>query len=89
MVIGDLDIVGIAVIPSEAYPPLIVDPNAPLAIAVPVKLLQPVARGNAQEVKGSSAVELFQFALGNALNVMRQLCRKSAVKQLVGLFAGE
>lgn len=89
MVIGNLDIVDVAVFPSEAYPPLIVDPNAPLAIAVPRKLLQPVARGDAQKVKSSSAIELFQFALGNALNVMRQLCRKSAVKQLAGLFAGE
>lgn len=89
MVIGDLHIVGIAVCPAEADPPLIVHTNAPLTIPITGKLLQPVARRDAQEVKGCSAAELFQFALGNALYVLRQFCRKTALKQLLCLFAGE
>jgi hypothetical protein len=89
MVIGNLDIVGVAVFPSETYPPLVIDPDAPLAITRPAKLLQPVARRDAQEVKGGGTAQLFQFALGNALHILRQLCRESAMKQFSGLFAGK
>lgn len=67
MVIGNLHIVGIAFCPAEADPPLIVDTNAPLTIPITGKLLQPVARRDAQKIKGGSAAELFQFALGNTL----------------------
>jgi len=79
VVISDLDIVGVT-FPIEAYPPLIVNPDAPLAIAVPGKLLQPIARRDPEEVKGGSTVKLFQFALGNTLNVLRQLRRETSVK---------
>jgi hypothetical protein len=89
MVISDLHILGVAVCPAEADPPLIVDTNAPLILPITGKLLQPVAGRNAQEVKGGGAVELFQFALGNALYVLRQFCRITTVKQLLRLFASE
>jgi len=72
MVIGDLDIVGVAVFPKEAYPPLIVDPDAPLACSVAGKLLQPIARWDTQEVESGCAAQLLKFALRNTLNVLRQ-----------------
>ena len=37
MIISDLDLIGIAGFPSKADPPLIIDPDAPLAGAVPGK----------------------------------------------------
>ena len=74
MVISDLHIAGIAFCPAEAGPPLVVDTNAPLTIPITGKLLQPVAGRDTQEFKGDSATELFQFALGNTLYVLRQLC---------------
>src|SRR5205823_2901485 len=48
MVVGDLDIVGLAVRPSEAEAPLVVDADAVLPFTVASQLLQPVARRHAQ-----------------------------------------
>jgi hypothetical protein len=73
MVIDDLDVKGTAVFPTETYPPLIVDPDAPLACTIAGKLFQPIARRNAKEVKGGGTVQLLQFALCNTLNFLRQL----------------
>jgi hypothetical protein len=89
MVIDDFNIVGVAAIPAETDPPLVVDPNTPLAIAVAGKLFQPVTGGNPQEIKRGGTVELPQLTLGYALEILRQLGRKPAVKQFFGLFAGE
>lgn len=86
MVVSDLDIVDVSV-PSETYPPLVVDPDTPLAVAIAGKLLQPVPRRNPNKIKGSRSVELFQLALGNPLHILRQLRRKSSMKKLLGLFA--
>ena len=88
MIISNLDIVGVA-FPSEANSPLIIDPDAPLAIAVTGKLLQSVPRRDSQKVEAGSAAQLFELALGDALNVLRQLRRKSPMEQLLSLFAGE
>ena len=67
MVIHNLNISSIIGNPLKPNPPLIVDTNAPLTIPITGKLLQPVARRDAQKIKGGSAAELFQFALGNTL----------------------
>jgi len=42
MIVNDFHVVSISVLPAKADPPLIVDPDAVLAVAV--KLLQPVSR---------------------------------------------
>ncbi len=73
MVIGDLDLKGAAVFPAKAYPPLIVDPDAPLSCTIAGKLFQPIARWNAKEVESGGTVQLLQPALRNTLNVLRQL----------------
>ena len=43
MVIGDLDILRIVILPAEAYAPLVVDANAPLARPVTLQSFQVVA----------------------------------------------
>lgn len=73
MVIGDLDVKDAAVFPTKAYPPLIVDPDAPLACMIAGKLFQPIAWRDAKEVESGSTVQLLQLALCNTLNVLRQL----------------
>lgn len=80
MIIDNLDIVGVSTFPAKADPPLIIDPDAPLAIAVTGKLFQPVARWDTQKVESGGAAKLFQLALGNSLHILRQLWRKPAVK---------
>jgi hypothetical protein len=44
MIVNDFHLVSISVLRIKADPPLIVDPNAVLAVPVAVKLLQPVSR---------------------------------------------
>ncbi len=89
MIIGDLDLIGIAGVPTEADPPLVVDPDAPLAGAVPGKWLEPVAGRDAEEFEGRGAMQLFELSLGNALKIMRQLSGKLATEKLFGLFTGK
>jgi hypothetical protein len=43
MIVNNLHIVSISVLPNEADPHLIIDPNAVLAVPVAVKLLGPVS----------------------------------------------
>lgn len=71
MVVDDLDLIGVARFPTEDDPPLVVDPDTPLAGAVPGKLLEPVAGGNAKEIEGRGAMQLFELSLGNSLEIMR------------------
>ncbi len=73
MVIGDLDVKGAAVFPTEAYPPVIVDPDAPLTCTITGKLFQPIARRDAKEIESCSTIQLLQLALCNTLNVLWQL----------------
>jgi hypothetical protein len=48
MVIHDLYPISVPIVPFEAEPPLIVDPNAPLAPPVTDELFQAIARQTAQ-----------------------------------------
>ena len=89
VVVSDFRIEDIADFPTETYPPLIVDPDTPLTSPVAVELFQPVAGRNPDEVKCGSGVQLLEFALGNALDILRQPCGKPAMKKFFGLFAGK
>jgi hypothetical protein len=48
VVVGNLDIMGVAVPPAEAEAPLIVDADGVLPIPIPGQLFQAIARRNAQ-----------------------------------------
>jgi len=48
MVVCYLDVVGIAVVPREADPPLVVDANAPLTLAIADQPFEPVAGQHSQ-----------------------------------------
>lgn len=48
MVIGDLDFVGVAVFPSKADAPLVVDSNAVLAFTIASQCFESVAGRNAE-----------------------------------------
>lgn len=45
MVVHDLDLVSIARSPDETDPPLVVDTDAVLTLAVPLECFKPIARG--------------------------------------------
>jgi hypothetical protein len=82
MVINNFDIIRMAVLPVEAYPPLIVDPDAPLAFSLTPQLFQPVSRRYAKKFQSCRAMDLGQFAQGYPMYVLRQSGCKCALKDL-------
>jgi len=72
MVICYFDIVSVSAFPAEAYTPLIVDPDTPLACPIAGKLFQPVAWRGAKEIKRGCAIQLYQFTLRNTLHISWQ-----------------
>jgi hypothetical protein len=57
VVIDDLDIVSVSLLPDKANPKLIIDPDAVLAVAVPLQSFQPVSRGALQVLERSRGVQ--------------------------------
>jgi hypothetical protein len=51
VVVNDLDVPRFTVSPNEANPPLIVNPNAVLTLAIPVQRFQAIARRHAEIVE--------------------------------------
>lgn len=72
VVIDDLHVGGVAVVPLETYPPLIIDADAPLPGAVAAELFQPVAGRYAQFVNSAHGVDELEFASCRRLNVVRK-----------------
>jgi hypothetical protein len=54
MVINNLDVVGISRLPSEADPPLFMDPDAELSLPVAPRSFEPVAWRHSQILERSS-----------------------------------
>jgi hypothetical protein len=50
VIVDDLDMVSVAVMPDETYPPLVIDPDAVLAAAVAAESLESVLGWQSQEL---------------------------------------
>jgi hypothetical protein len=57
VVVRDLDVVGVTTPPSEADPPLVIDPDAVLPLPITAQSFQPVARRDAQVVQAVRSVQ--------------------------------
>ena len=75
MIIHDFHIGSIAILPPEAYTPLLIDPNAVLAGAIPFQQLQSIRWGNAKISKLARIVQHTEFSSSNFLNGLRQPAR--------------
>jgi hypothetical protein len=60
MIIGQFDVICIAVHESKANPPLVVHGDGILSLPIMLQLVQPIARRNLQIVHVSSQIEIFQ-----------------------------
>jgi hypothetical protein len=89
MVIGNFNVMGMAVSPMKADPPSVIDPEAPLAFSIAGKLLQPVPRRDSQKRQCRCAVDLCQFAQGHPLYFLRKAGDKKAMKDLLCFFAAK
>src|SRR3990172_4207303 len=82
VVVADLDVMGVSVLPAEADSPLVVDPNAVLADAVPGEALQAVPWRHAELVQSLGGVHEQQLAVRSSLHVRCQLARPLPLKHL-------
>jgi hypothetical protein len=64
MIVDDLNVPGFAVPPNKTYPPLIVDANAVLPLAVAVQRLQTITRRHTQIVELFGRVDRKQLRAG-------------------------
>ena len=69
MVVDDLYIRWANVGPNEAQSPLLIDPNAVLALTITSKSLKAVARRDAHKIQACSGIQLCQFASCNLFDV--------------------
>jgi hypothetical protein len=88
VVVRDLDSVRVSVPPHKADAPLIVDPNAVLALAVSMQGFQPVASWNGQVAELRREMYLVQFPARDALN-SPELPYRLPVKELLGIRVAE
>jgi len=72
MVVNDCDFKRIASSPAEADAPLIVDPDAMLALSVAFQSFESVSRWDAKVVQSAGAMNLNQLHSRLALQVVRQ-----------------
>lgn len=72
MIVRDLDADRVPVAPREANPPLVVDRNAPLALAVSRQRVQPVPWRDSQIREADGRVDDEELALGGALDIRRE-----------------
>ncbi len=64
MVIGNLNIIRIAVLKTETYPPLIVDRNCVLSYPISFQGMKAVTWGYLQIIQTGSKINIFQTANG-------------------------
>ena len=88
MVVHDLDVLRFAVLPHEADPILVIDPDAMLRSPITAKGLEVIARKRAQVVESLGGVQLRQLALSDPSNVPEPT-RRVPLKQRLGVSVPE
>jgi hypothetical protein len=71
MVINDLDVVDISLSPGEANPPLVIDPDTMLPLAVAFQSLKPVAWGDLQVLERFGAVKIQELPPRDSLKASK------------------
>jgi len=89
MIINNFNIIRVAIQPAKAYPPLVIDANAPLSFSVSRQLFQPVGRRYLLEIDDGGTVNLSQFSQSRPLNIHRYFPRKEAGKDSLCLLTPE
>jgi hypothetical protein len=70
VIVGDLDLESIALPPDEANSPLVIDPNAVLALAVAREFFEVVSRRNIQICQAIRCIQNPKLDVGPALYIM-------------------
>jgi hypothetical protein len=88
VVVHDLDVLRFAVLPHEADPILVIDPDAVLPPPVTAKGLEVIARKRAQVVESLCCMQLRQLALSDPGNVPEPT-RRVPLEQRLGVSVPE
>lgn len=72
MIVDDFDIESVALAPSEANPPLVIDADAVLTSAVARELLKSIPWGNSQIRNCTRGIEDREFPVGRTLKIRRK-----------------
>jgi hypothetical protein len=72
VVVHDFDVVGVAAPPSEADPPLVVDPDAVLPLPIAAQSLKPVTGRDPQVVQAVRSVQHPELPQGHPLHINSQ-----------------
>ena len=89
MIINNLNLVGVRSLPSEADPPLIIDPDAVLPRSSAFQRFQSVARWHGHVPNGCGGMQLEQFTSRCPLNLCRKPPGDASVENLYCLRTGE
>ena len=82
VVVCDFNVYRASIRPTKAYAKLVVDANAVLSLAVALEGFQPVSRRNTEIVEPHRRVKHPQFALHDAVEVLREMARGFALEHL-------
>ncbi len=89
MVVDDLNVVSVAVSPSKANSPLVVDPNAVLTPALAPQPLESVARWDAKVFQARHRIEDPQLPQTNSLNTSSELPNGLSFEELLSQSTAE
>ncbi len=85
MIVDDFDVVRIAISPPKANSPLVVDPDAVLALSVAAEFLQSIARRNSQITKRSGRLEDEELPQRGSLQLYREASQPLATQHSFGV----
>jgi hypothetical protein len=85
MIVGDFDVISISILEAEAYPPLLVDPNAVLAAAIPAEGLEPIGPHLHQILDTSGVGQNKELSLRLTRKRSNSLTRSPSQNRLVRL----
>lgn len=88
MVVRDFNFVGVAILPDETDPPLVIDSNAVLSLAVSAQRFESVAGRHRQVMQFLGCVEHGQLPQPDPLDGL-ELSHSLAVKKALRLFRAE
>jgi len=89
MVIHHLHVIGIAPLPAEAEPPLVVDPDAPFSGTVAGQLLETVAGRDPEIVEANGGIEEAEFAEPGALHLGPPAADRHPLEEAFGVAVSE
>jgi hypothetical protein len=88
MIINDLNVEGVAVLPHETNPPLVIDTDTVLPLAIAFQRFESISRRRRQVLQFACSVKLPQFALGHAFDCPETADALTAIKPF-GVFGPE